>query len=561
MLGAHFLSDSTVSFRVWAPFTPALFLELEGKPSIPMEKKERGYFEVEVDSIKEGMLYSYRFANGLVRGDPVSRYLPQGPLGPTEICKSHFPWTDQNWKKIPQKELIFYECHIGTFTEEGTFAAAKKKIPYLKDLGINCLSLMPVAEFSGQFNWGYDWANAFSPYHGYGNPSEFKKFIDTCHAEGIAICLDVVYSHFGPEGCFLNDFGPYLTGRYKSPWGASINWDGPGSDEVRTFFLQNALYWIKEFHIDALRLDATHAFFDFSATPFIKQLIEKVAEKALVIVENNLNDFRLLAPPKGANAFWNDDFHHSLHVALTKERSGYYMDYEGLKSLKVVLEQGVLYDGTKVSPYRECSYGSSFQQAAPEQLISYLQNHDQIGNRAKGDRISLTFPEEKVVAMFLLFSPYLPLLFMGQEYGEKRPFRYFVDLSSKELMNAILEGRKEEFGENSEMGESAFLQSKLSWKIDPFLHTLYKKLIAFRKIFPFCIKEGMKVEVQEGLITIVYPSLVVVCGFSPGVFPLPKGAKNILLHTEESAFGGKGMISIEEKTFTLTCPTGVFFEK
>ncbi len=569
-LGANFTPSGLVRFKVWAPSHPTLQLKIDGRSPVPMHQDEKGYFHCEVENLKEGDLYSYLLSNGDLRPDPVSRFLPHGVLGPTAILKPDFTWTDADWKGIAQKDLIFYECHVGAFSSEGTFAGIIKHLPHLKNLGITCLSLMPIAQFPGKCNWGYDWANAYAPHNGYGSPKELKQLIDTCHGAGIAVCIDVVYNHLGPKDCSLTDFGPYITDSYKTAWGPAFNFDGAYSDEVRHFFLQNALYWVHEFHVDGLRLDATHAMPDFSATPFLKQLCTTLAKKAHIIIENDLNDSRIIRPAEeggyDAHALWNSDFHHALHVALTHEDQTYYEDFQGgLKDLKIVLQNSVLYDGRRYSTYRKRTYGNTFHQIEPQKLVVFSQNHDQVGNRLRSTRLSLSISEQKATALLILLSPYLPLIFMGQEYGEETPFEYFVDFDDKKLSDLIYEGRKREFqyktGDIPQPDYAAFLRSKLQWNMDEHLLSTYKQLIAFRKSLPLFNRSQIKVHQGEHWIAIEYTgSYLIFYSLSGGSFELPLPHGKLLFHTRQSEFGGSGPVHFDGRTFSTHCSIGAVFQ-
>lgn len=570
-LGAQWIGEDTVRFTVWAPRYPTLHLHLMDRPPVPMNQDGKGYFRVEVDRIKEGDLYFYQLPNKDLRPDPVSRFLPEGVRGPSMILRPEFAWTDAAWKLPPQHQLIFYECHVGTFSPEGTFLGILKCLDHLKKLGANVLSLMPCAQFPGKCNWGYDWASAYAPHQEYGTPSHFKQLVNACHKEGIAVCLDVVYNHSGPEGWVLEDFGFYLSKKYSTNWGATMNFDGPHSDEVRRFFILNALYWIEEFHIDILRLDATHAIIDNSAIPFLKQLNEAVHGKALVIVENNLNDSRHIRPHSqggyGAQMFWGDDFYYALRSLCTHEQEGFYRDYAGnVAELKQILQASVLYDGTRYSRFRSQTYGNSFEGIEPEQMVVFSQNHDQVGNRPLGDRYAPDFPWQKVTAFLTVLSPYLPLLFMGQEYNEESPFEYFVDFEDKDLIEAAFQGRKKEFGYTDESipypDHTAFLRSKLQWKIQPHLFALYCRLIAFRKSLPLLKREQIHVEGQDGWIGLHYGSDVTVfCAFAGGKFPLPGSCRKVLFHTEQQAFGGQDNVQMGEGSVTTGGPVGIVLQQ
>ncbi|MCU0562302.1 MAG: malto-oligosyltrehalose trehalohydrolase, partial [Desulfobacterales bacterium] len=410
------------------------------------------------------------------------------------------------WRGIPLAHYIIYELHPGTFTAPGTFDAAIERLKDLVDLGITAVELMPVAQFPGERNWGYDGVFPFAVQNSYGGPTGLKRFIDACHGRGLAVILDVVYNHLGPEGNYLGDFGPYFSDLYRTPWGAPLNFDGPDSDAVRRFFIENALAWIAECHVDALRLDAVHAILDFSAQPFLQDLAEAAAlfadatgRRIHLIAESALNDTRLIRPPQlgglGLDAQWNDDLHHSLHALLTGERRGYYCDFGGFDQLLKALREGFVYDG-RYSAYRRRRHGSSSRSIPSHRLVVFAQNHDQVGNRLHGDRLSRILPFEalKLAAGIVLLAPQLPLIFMGEEYGETAPFPYFVSHSDPELIAAVRRGRREEFasfgweGEPPDpQAEATFTSARLtpSQRLAPGPHRhlweFHRRLIALRR--------------------------------------------------------------------------------
>ncbi|HNP29960.1 MAG TPA: malto-oligosyltrehalose trehalohydrolase [Nitrospirales bacterium] len=460
-LGASCLNASSVEFRVWAPKASSLAVKIMGRTGEPtlLTQEPLGYWKGTVEGLSPGARYQYLLNHTLERPDPASRSQPDGVHGPSEIIDPHsFSWTDSSWRGLPLEQYIMYELHTGTFTQEGTFDAIINRLPYLRDqVGITAIELLPVAQCPGTRNWGYDGTFLFAPQHNYGGPDGLKRLVNACHTAGLAVIMDVVYNHLGPEGNYLGDFGPYFTDTYKTPWGSALNYDGPESDAVRQFMISNAVYWIQEYHIDALRLDAIHGIFDFSAKHLLQDIGEAVHAEGQrlnrqvhVIAESDLNDARVILPLSrggyGLDGQWSDDFHHALHTVLTKEHKGYYEDFGQLKDLGKAIREGVVYTG-QYSPHRRRKHGNSFKACAPTQLAVCAQNHDQIGNRAQGDRLStlVSFEALKVGNAAVLLSPYLPLLFMGEEYGETAPFLYFIDHGDPALIEAVRQGRAREF--------------------------------------------------------------------------------------------------------------------
>lgn len=459
--GARMIEADRVRFKVWAPFARTVAVELvdQDRMAIPMQHSSEGYFEVTVNGVGPRARYRYLLDGKNARPDPASRFQPEGVHGPSVVVDpDSFRWTDTTWREMPLENMIIYELHVGTFTREGTFDAIIPHLSYLKEsVGITAIELMPVAQFPGGRNWGYDGVYPYAVQSSYGGPDGLKRLVDACHAAGLAVILDVVYNHFGPEGNYLGEFGPYFTDRYKTPWGAAINYDGPDSDEVRHYVVSNALYWITEYHIDALRLDAIHGIYDFSATHILKELSSAVHVQAarlnrqvFVIAESDLNDACVIDRPShggyGLDGQWNDDFHHALRVVLTGDQRGYYEDFHGLMDLGTAVREGFVYSG-QYSGHRRRRHGNSSQQCRPSQLVVFSQNHDQIGNRAVGDRLSTQLPFDalRVARALVLLSPNIPLLFMGEEYGETAPFQYFIEHSDPDLIEAVRQGRRREF--------------------------------------------------------------------------------------------------------------------
>jgi maltooligosyltrehalose trehalohydrolase len=507
-LGANILKDGRIEFRVWAPNASQVQVKWwspSGPRLFPMTRDERGYFQAELSEARPGDRYQYVLDGSRERPDPCSRWQPDGVHGHSCIVDPFaFRWSDTKWKGMRLSEMIFYEAHVGTFTPEGTFDSAIEKLPYLKKLGVTCLELMPVAQFPGKRNWGYDGVGLFAVQNSYGGPAGLKTLVDACHRTGLAVCLDVIYNHLGPEGNYLNDFGPYFSPRHHTPWGDAINFDGAHSDAVREWVIANALHWITEYHIDALRLDAIHGIVDCSARHLLEELGDAVHEQSrslgrevLVIAESDLNDSRLLHSPKaggyGLDAQWSDDFHHAAHSLLTGERSGYYEDFGSISDLARAIEHGFVYDG-RYSQHRKRRHGNSTRGITQDRFVVCVQNHDQVGNRAFGERLGAlsSGDAEKLAAALLLLVPNSPLLFMGQEYGEKAPFQYFIDHGDAGLVEAVRQGRKNEFAAfgwkeiPDPQSEKTFADSRLNWSsIGAPSHgrllALYTDSIALRK--------------------------------------------------------------------------------
>ncbi|MEW6386207.1 MAG: malto-oligosyltrehalose trehalohydrolase [Thermodesulfobacteriota bacterium] len=458
-LGSTYLGHGRTRFLVWAPRAEKVDLLILS----PQEKRfsltpgHRGYFHAVTPGVEPGCLYYYRLDGAKDRPDPASRFQPQGVHGPSQVVAPDFPGDDRQWLGLPLRDYIIYELHVGTFTAAGTFDAVIPYLDGLKELGVTALELMPVAQFPGERNWGYDGVFPFAVQQSYGGPEGLRRLVQACHQRGLAVILDVVYNHVGPEGNYLGDFGPYFTRRYRTPWGEAMNFDGPGSDEVRRYCIDNALEWITDYHIDALRLDALHAILDCSPQPFLAELAdavhreaERLGRRVYLMAESDLNDVRLLRSREmggmGLDAHWNDDFHHALHTLLTGEESGYYQDFGRLEHLVKAYRAGFIYSG-QYSPYRQRRHGSSSQEIAAHRLVVFAQNHDQVGNRPRADRLSrmVSWEALKLAAGAVLLSPFIPLLFMGEEYGEIAPFFYFVSHSDPDLIDAVRRGRKEEF--------------------------------------------------------------------------------------------------------------------
>jgi maltooligosyltrehalose trehalohydrolase len=578
-LGAVLLGENACSFLVWAPKADRVDVCFTDPPGIeiPMQPIGCGYFRTLVNGVSAGALYRYRLNNQKQRPDPVSRFQPTGVHGPSQVTDNRFTWNDTAWKGLPLEKYVLYELHVGTFTPQGSFAAIIPRLQTLKDLGVTAIELMPVAQFPGDRNWGYDGVYPYAVQASYGGPAALKEFVDACHQLGIAVALDVVYNHLGPEGNYLADFAPYFTDLCKTPWGQAINFDGAESDEVRRYFVENALQWVADFHIDALRLDAIHAIVDPSARTFLEELATAVHTKAkelsrdvYLIPESNRNDIRVVSPPEvfgsGFDAVWNDDFHHSLHVLLTGEHDGYYEDFLGIKDLARSYRDGFLYAG-QYSKFRQKRYGSSSKQIPAKRFVVYSQNHDQIGNRRVGDRLSLSlsFNQLKIAAGTVLLSPYIPLLFMGEEYAESAPFQYFVSHGDPALIEAVRCGRKEEFAGFGWTGdipdpqnEATFLGCKLNWDLQTAgrhrtLWHFYQELLRLRRaLSPLARLDKNALEVtsfadQKALLVRRWDDssqVLIAYHFDQApatlILPIPPGQWHRILDSHDERWGGEG---------------------
>jgi maltooligosyltrehalose trehalohydrolase len=535
-VGSFYNSNSDTEFIVWAPLRKAVSLVLTDHPSQsdrqsaehpsavhPMQQDDFGYWKLTLTGTFPGMPYRFRLDNELEWPDPAALAQPGGLLqagdplqppdhpgghpAPSRIVDRDFHWTDQHWKGLALRDCVIYELHTGTFTSGHDFDGVISRLDYLRDLGINAIEVMPVSQFPGSRNWGYDGMHPYAVQDSYGGVEGLKRLVDAAHSRGIAVILDVVYNHVGPEGYFLKDFGPYFTDKYKTPWGQALNYDDAWCDGVRNYITQNALMWLDEFHIDGLRLDAVHAIYDLSAHHIMRALKEKVSalqaasgRKKFLIAEIDLNDPKYIKPPaKGGYALdgqWVDEFHHALHGLLTGERSGYYVDFGSIAHLEKAFRDSYVYNGN-YSSHRKKIFGAAAEDNDYGQFVVFTQNHDQTGNRLLGERLStlLDFERLKLAASAMLLSPYIPMLFMGEEYGETNPFLFFTDHHDPELIKAVREGRRREFAYFNFTGDfpdpqshEIFDRSVLSWDMDgpgrKILLALYRSLIAFRAARP-----------------------------------------------------------------------------
>ena len=567
--GAVPLADGSTRFAVWAPTARQVEVALtrDGKAeSHPLVAGPDGVHRGTVRRVPAGSDYAYRLDGGPDRPDPVSRWLPQGVHGPTRIVDPvAFHWTDAAWRGLETADLAIYELHVGTFTQAGTFDGAIERLPALKELGVTAIEIMPVAEFPGGRNWGYDGVSLYAVQSTYGGPYGLKRLVDAAHRAGLAVLLDVVYNHLGPEGNYLGEYGPYFSDRHRTAWGQGFNLDGSDSDEVRRYLVDNAVYWVREYHLDGLRLDAADRIVDLSPVHLAEEIGqavhaegEELGRRALVIAEIEANDPRWVRGRDvggyGLDAHWSDDFHHALHVALTGERTGYYADFTDPGALAKAL-----------------CHGRPAVDVPADRFVVCVQNHDQTGNRARGERIAtLVSPEAlRLAAAILLLSPYVPLLFMGEEHGETNPFLYFVSHGDPALVAAVREGRRrgfEAFGWTGDVpdpqAEATFEASRPRWDqaespAGARLRTLYRDLLRLRRSQPALRPGAAKVRVRQDeaarWVAVRYEREDEVL---EGIFNLSSGARvvpldqtrrwSVVLSSDAPGYGGSGEVAMEQ---------------
>ena len=594
-LGATIVPEEGCSFVVWAPRAERVEVHLLDPVDqlIELEPGDRGYFHGMLRGVGAGARYRYRLDGDAEYADPASRLQPEGVHGPSEIFDpASFAWTDVGFNAPPFAEQVLYEIHAGTFTEEGTLDAAAEHLQDLVDLGVTTVEVMPVAEFPGDRNWGYDGVFPYACDSAYGGPAALLRFVDRAHALGLAVFLDVVYNHIGPEGNVLPAFGPYFSSKYVTPWGEAVNVDDEHSDEVRRFFVENGLRWLEEFHLDGLRLDAVHAIVDTSARPFladvpeaVQQLSQRVGRRLFAVAETPENDTRTIMNRDlgghGFDALWSDGFHHAVHAYATGEREGYYMDYGTLEQVAQAVAEGWVFSG-QYSRFWKRRHGSSPRPVRPDRFLVYNQNHDQIGNRMNGDRLATIVPHDvlKLMAGVVLLSPYVPMLFMGEEYGETTPFQYFVSHGDPDLVEAVRRGRAEEFAGFTWAGdppdpqsEETFVRSRIDRSLrekpeHAGLWEFHRALIALRRSEPSLAtptKDGLetwadsgagllrlrrRVEQQEAVAFFHF-------GEDDVITPLPEGRWTRALDSGEERFAGPGTDTpetIETPGAELTVP-------
>ena len=601
--------DGGVRFSVWAPNASAVAVRLfdvagRAAGEHALEHHGTGVYEVTVPGLVAGADYAFVLTGsegtpGHAAADPVSRWQPRGVHGPSRVLDpGAFRWAHDDWRGPEMADLVLYELHVGTFSPEGTFDGVVPHLRELRELGVTAIEVMPVAEFPGRRNWGYDGVHPYAPQSSYGGPDGLRRLVDAAHGEGLAVFLDVVYNHTGPEGSVLHRYGPYYTEKYHTPWGCGFNTDGPDSDEVRRYFVDNALHWITDYRLDGLRFDATDQIYDFSPEHVLAEITAAVHAQAgalgrrvLCVAESDANDPRWLRGRDcggfGFDGQWNDDFHHAVRVALTGDAKGYYADFDGVRSIAKVLRHRFAYNGN-YSAYRRRRRGGNADAFPRERFVTCIQNHDQVGNRAEGERLTelATFAQCKLAAATLLLSPYVPLLFMGEEYGERNPFLYFVEHGDPALVEAVRAGRRNEFKAfgwadvvPDPQAEETFLRSKLdrSRRAEP-RHAetlrLYRTLLARRRSEPLLRPGAAQVEVaydaEAEWIVAAYSagssagssgggsaSLAVVLNFAAAAREVPvapfggaggvvagvaSGRWRCILSTDDVCFGGAGEV-------------------
>ncbi len=565
--------------EVWAPNANHVTVVGGSRPRVPMEGPDgNGWFRVTVD-LGPDDCYGFSLDSGPPRPDPRSPWQPDGVHGLSRpVDHAAFGWTDGEWTGRRLETAVIYELHVGTFSPEGTFDGAAARLDHLVDLGVDVVELLPVAQFPGRQGWGYDGVDLYAPHEPYGGPDALKRLVDACHARGLAVVIDVVYNHLGPAGNYLGEFGPYFTDRYTTPWGTAVNLDGPDSDPVRDFVVGNALMWVRDYHADGLRLDAIHAIVDTSAVHILEELRAQVealsaavGRRVFLIAESDLNDPKIVHHPElggyGIDAQWSDDFHHALHAALTGERTGYYADFGSLEQLAKSLRQAYVYDGG-YSPHRRRRHGRSPAGLSPSRFLGYLQNHDQVGNRATGERSSMLLGTGllKVAAAVVLLGPFVPMLFQGEEWAASTPFLYFTDHDDPELGEAVSEGRRREFaafGWSPEQvpdpqSEETFEASVLRWAElaeEPHAGLLdwHRRLIALRRSLPPVDFDDVDVRYDEDERWLVLHrgQVSVVCNLSGEGRRVPGVDGDLLLASDDAVAVGSDAVTLPAESVAV----------
>jgi len=576
----------SAGFRVWAPHAQRVDLAIAGR-NVAMRRGDGGWFEAHDEQAAAGDRYGFALDGAAPLPDPRSPSQPDGVHGLSQVVDhGAFAWNDAGWHGMPLGSAVLYELHAGTFTAEGTFDAAIARLPHLVELGVSAVELMPVAEFPGDRGWGYDGVDLYAPHHAYGGPDGLKRLVDACHAHGLAVVMDVVYNHLGPDGNHLSRFGPYFTDRYRTPWGEALNLDGPGSGEVRRFLVDNALTWLRDYHCDGLRLDAVHAIVDTSAVHLLEQIAAEVhalqarlGRTLWVIAESDLNDPRLVRSTEagglGLDAQWSDDFHHALHAALTGERTGYYCDFGALSDVATALQRVFVKDGS-YSQFRGRVHGRPAGDLPGDRFLGYLQNHDQVGNRAAGERTAaLLSPDRlRIGAALVLCAPFVPMLFMGEEWGASTPFQYFTDHRDAALARAVSQGRRSEFASFGWQPEdvpdpqdpATFARSRLDWsevEREPHRSLLdwHRRLVALRRTHP-ALSDPRRDRVRahaddaRGVLLLRRGTVSVACHVGGGVAEVDvgeaaPGGRRMLLASHEGIDAGGASIALPQDSVAI----------
>ncbi|XHH08151.1 MAG: malto-oligosyltrehalose trehalohydrolase [Candidatus Bathyarchaeia archaeon] len=589
-VGATFHKDHC-EFTVWAPNAANVKLTLESnKQQIDLAKAGKGYWTTKLNQVKPDTEYMFRQDDKPPKPDPAAHFQPKGVFGPSQVIDHEkYVWKDTFWHGLEFKELVFYEVHVGTFTPQGTFLAMKDKINELADFGINAVELMPVTQFSGSRGWGYDGVFPFALQNSYGTPDDLKTLVDECHKQSVAVFLDFVYNHIGPEGNILNDYAPYFTSDNMTTWGPTINLNGPNSNGVRNYFLENTLHWFRDYHIDGIRLDSILWITDRSPKHFlgeinqaVHQYAQEVGRRLYMIAETGYNEPAVLTPTKeggyGFDAQWLDDFQHALFSQLTGENKSYYIDFTSIEHLADALTDAYVYV-KKPPEFRRRQPEETFRQITAYKFVVFSQNHDQIGNRLLGDRLANIsgYEAAKVAAGVVLLSPYVPLLFMGEEYGETSPFCFFTDYQGKELADAIREGRRKEFTEFQWTGNipdpqslECFTKSKIKWEnrsqgLNGKIAGYYKKLIELRRKVPVlqqCIERNLKTVTSQGKALLIEKQknnskALIIANLSNETQTLQvRLDENIrkVLDSTDPIFGGSGLKLPEQPSASMIAP-------
>jgi maltooligosyltrehalose trehalohydrolase len=587
-LGARVVAGG-VRFRVWAPSARELAVAVGGRV-VSLERGADAIFAATVPGVAAGADYRFVIDGVKERPDPVSRWQPHGVHGASRVVDpGAYRWSDVGWRGVPLADHVIYELHVGTFTPAGTFAAAIDKLRHLVALGVTAVELMPVAEFPGGRNWGYDGVHLFAPQSTYGGPDGLRALVDACHAEGLAVILDVVYNHLGPEGNYLGEYAPFFTDRYITPWGTAINVDGPDSDGVRRHIVTNAIAWLDEYHIDGLRLDAVHGIFDSSALHVLAELASAVRaacpdRHAHLVAESDLNDVRVIRPlgrgGHGVDAQWSDDFHHALRAVLAGDTRGYFADFGEVAQLGKAITESFVYDGVH-SRHRRRRHGSSATEDPGYRFVVYIQNHDQIANGSQGRRLTELVGDRAhaVAAALLVTAPSLPMLFMGEEWAERAPFLYFVSHTDPALVAAVREGRRRELADLAALAdlgeladpaaEATFQACKLDWaKAETGAHArmlaLYRDLIALRRRLPAlanCRKDLTRIKGSEDRWIVIERGdpggqvVLVACNLGNVAVDVPcggpPGAYRLVLATDDARYAGAGAPAVAPVAFEL----------